>query len=77
VYLRQPDLDQGQRRISMTRSEGVDHLDMVSWTGDAIAGNCHGISCWDAGCEVARKIFAKFLPPCQPLLLHPLHLTSA
>ncbi|KAK6968887.1 hypothetical protein R3P38DRAFT_3508554 [Favolaschia claudopus] len=37
VYLRHPDLDQGQRRISMTRSEGVDHLNMVSWTGHAIA----------------------------------------
>ncbi|KAJ7900451.1 hypothetical protein B0H13DRAFT_2517977 [Mycena leptocephala] len=41
VYLWQPDLDQGQRRISMKRAEGVDHLNMASWTGNATSGDCH------------------------------------
>ncbi|KAJ7477836.1 hypothetical protein B0H11DRAFT_2281259 [Mycena galericulata] len=64
VFMRQPDLDQGQRRISMSRSEGVDHLNMVSWTGDAIAGICHSASAWDSGCEAARAILAKLhFPP--------------
>ncbi|KAJ7442126.1 hypothetical protein FB451DRAFT_1105911 [Mycena latifolia] len=58
VFMRQPDLDQGQRRINMSRSEGVDHLNMVSWTGDAIAGNCHLPSIWQAGCQIAMNIFA-------------------
>jgi hypothetical protein len=64
VYLRQPDLDQGQRRISMNRSEGVDHLNMVSWTGHAIAGDCHIPSAWDEGSKVAQEILAKLrFPP--------------
>ncbi|KAJ7934278.1 hypothetical protein B0H13DRAFT_1700536 [Mycena leptocephala] len=59
VYLRQPDLDQGQRRISMNRAEGVDHLNMVSWTGNAIAGDCHAPSAWDDGAKTAQQILAK------------------
>ncbi|KAJ7702812.1 hypothetical protein B0H17DRAFT_923154, partial [Mycena rosella] len=64
VYLRQPDLDQGQRRISMNRAEGVDHLNMISWTGHAIAGDCHNASVWEEGSKVAQQIFAKLrFPP--------------
>ncbi|KAF7372252.1 hypothetical protein MVEN_00084700 [Mycena venus] len=64
VYLRQPDLDQGQRRISMKRSEGVDHLNMVSWTGHALVSDCHIPSAWDEGGKIVQGIFAKlrFLP---------------
>ncbi|KAJ7801292.1 hypothetical protein B0H14DRAFT_2615500 [Mycena olivaceomarginata] len=42
------DLQTGQHRINMTRSEGVDHHNMASWTGHAIAGDCHIPSAWDA-----------------------------
>ncbi|KAJ7156777.1 hypothetical protein C8R46DRAFT_1294525 [Mycena filopes] len=63
VYLRQPDLDQGQRRISMTRAEGVDHLNMASWTGNAIAGDCHAPEAWDEGSKVAQEILAKLRFP--------------
>ncbi|KAF7376995.1 hypothetical protein MSAN_00117400 [Mycena sanguinolenta] len=65
VFLRQPDLDQGQRRINMTRSEGVDHLNMASWTGNAIAGDCHIRSAWQDGSKSAQEIFAqlRFPPP--------------
>ncbi|KAJ7838286.1 hypothetical protein B0H14DRAFT_2588687 [Mycena olivaceomarginata] len=59
VYLRQPDLNQGQRRISMSCTEGVDHLNMASWTGDAIAVNCHAPSAWDDGAKTAQQILAK------------------
>jgi hypothetical protein len=59
VYLRQPDLDQGQRRISMGRAEGVDHLNMASWTGHAIAADCHAPSAWDDGAKTAQQILAK------------------
>ncbi|KAF7372190.1 hypothetical protein MVEN_00078300 [Mycena venus] len=65
VYLRQPDLDQGQRQISMKRSEGVDHLNMVSWTGHAIASDCHIPSAWDEGSKIAQGIFAKLRFPPQ------------
>ncbi|KAJ7915199.1 hypothetical protein B0H13DRAFT_2456801 [Mycena leptocephala] len=63
VYLRQPDLDQGQRRISMNRAEGVDHLNMVSWTGHAIAGDCHTASVWDEVLKSRKQIFKKLRFP--------------
>ncbi|KAJ7653375.1 hypothetical protein B0H17DRAFT_1268306, partial [Mycena rosella] len=48
----------------MKRSEGVDHLNMVSWTGHNIAGDCHTISAWDDGSKIAQQIFAKLhFPP--------------
>jgi hypothetical protein len=61
--MRQPDLDQGQRRIIMKRSEDVDHLNMKSWTGHAIAGDCHVPSVWKEGCKIAQQIFAKLRFP--------------
>ncbi|KAJ7138759.1 hypothetical protein C8R43DRAFT_1131921 [Mycena crocata] len=48
----------------MNRSEGVDHLNIVSWTGHAIAGDCHAPSAWEEGCRIAQEIFAKLhFPP--------------
>ncbi|KAK7035183.1 hypothetical protein R3P38DRAFT_3312227 [Favolaschia claudopus] len=47
----------------MTRSEGVDHLNIVSWTGHAIAGDCHIPSVWDEGRKVAKQILAKLRFP--------------
>ncbi|KAJ7759673.1 hypothetical protein B0H16DRAFT_1689044 [Mycena metata] len=63
VYLRQPDLDQGQRRISMDRAEGVDHLNMVSWTGNATSSDCHSPAAWNDGADIARAIFTKLRFP--------------
>ncbi|KAJ7894401.1 hypothetical protein B0H14DRAFT_3651946 [Mycena olivaceomarginata] len=62
-HLGQLDLDQGQRCISMNHSEGVDHLNMVSWTGHPIAGNCHIPLAWDEGSKVAQEILAKLCFP--------------
>ncbi|KAF7338629.1 hypothetical protein MVEN_02089200 [Mycena venus] len=41
AFMRNPDLDQSERRLNMSRSEGVDHLSMGSFTGNLIAGSCH------------------------------------
>ncbi|KAJ7244090.1 hypothetical protein C8J57DRAFT_1556077, partial [Mycena rebaudengoi] len=56
AFMRNPDLDQGERRLNMTRAEGVDHLTMESCTGDVISGNCHAPSAWSRGCDIARGI---------------------
>ncbi|KAJ6601842.1 hypothetical protein DFH09DRAFT_1069394 [Mycena vulgaris] len=60
ALMRNPDLDQGERRLNMTRAEGVDHLTMKAWTGNAISGQCHLPSAWSKGCEAARAILHKY-----------------
>ncbi|KAJ7019090.1 hypothetical protein C8F04DRAFT_903607, partial [Mycena alexandri] len=49
AFMRNPDLEQGERRLSMSRYEGVDHLTMKSWTADLTAESCHLASAWRAG----------------------------
>ncbi|KAJ6543829.1 hypothetical protein B0H10DRAFT_1718556, partial [Mycena sp. CBHHK59/15] len=46
VFLCNPDLDQGQRWISMLHADSIDHLNMKSWTGHAITNDCHLPSAW-------------------------------
>ncbi|KAF8176876.1 hypothetical protein K438DRAFT_1607103, partial [Mycena galopus ATCC 62051] len=65
AFMRNPDLEQGQRRLSMSRSEGVDHLTMKSWTGDLTAGSCHMPSAWAAGCEITVTILKKTAVPAE------------
>ncbi|KAJ7442894.1 hypothetical protein B0H11DRAFT_1910549 [Mycena galericulata] len=56
AFVRNPDLDQGERRLNMSRSEGVDHLTMKSFTGNLIAGLCHQPGAWDDGRDIAIGI---------------------
>ncbi|KAJ7502218.1 hypothetical protein B0H11DRAFT_1989903, partial [Mycena galericulata] len=56
AFMRNPDLDQGERRLNMSRSEGVDHLTMKSFTGNLIAGLCHQPGAWDDGRNIAIGI---------------------
>ncbi|KAL0956268.1 hypothetical protein HGRIS_002424 [Hohenbuehelia grisea] len=37
IHRGHPDLDPGQRRLNMTRSEGADHLNYRVWLGDVIS----------------------------------------
>ncbi|KAF7294036.1 hypothetical protein MKEN_01449900 [Mycena kentingensis (nom. inval.)] len=62
LYLQNPDLEQAPRRLNMTRSEHVDHLNMASWTGEVTASSCHASSChapaaWAEGGERAKEPF--------------------
>ncbi|KAJ7805417.1 hypothetical protein B0H14DRAFT_3771691 [Mycena olivaceomarginata] len=59
AFMRNPDLEQGERRLSMSRSEGVDHLTMKCWTGDLTAGSCHAASAWSAGRDATLEILTK------------------
>ncbi|KAJ7031846.1 hypothetical protein C8F04DRAFT_1360484 [Mycena alexandri] len=63
AFMRNPDLEQGERRLSMSRSEGVDHLTMKSWTADLTAGSCHKAAAWNAGRDIAIGIFEKTAVP--------------
>ncbi|KAJ7817541.1 hypothetical protein B0H14DRAFT_3741875 [Mycena olivaceomarginata] len=59
TFMRNPDLDQSERHLNMSRSEGVDCLSMGSFTGDLIAGSCHLPSAWADGCDKAISLFKK------------------
>ncbi|KAL0960227.1 hypothetical protein HGRIS_011861 [Hohenbuehelia grisea] len=58
IHCRHPDLDPGQRRLNMTRSEGADHLNYVSWKGDVIAGHCNLAAAWKDGACAAEEVLA-------------------
>ncbi|KAJ6584060.1 hypothetical protein DFH09DRAFT_1028949 [Mycena vulgaris] len=63
AFMRNPDLDQGERRLNMSRSEGVDHLTMKSFTGDLIAGSCHETGAWNDGKDIAISILKNSAVP--------------
>ena len=39
IYLRNPELDPGSRRLNLTNKPGVDHVNPKSWIGDVIVDN--------------------------------------
>lgn len=56
VYSRNPDLQHGHRRLKLTRSEGVDHINRAMWKGNVIAGGCNLQASWLKGREDAIYI---------------------
>jgi hypothetical protein len=60
AFMRNPDQDQGERRLNMSRSEGVDHLTMKAFTGNLIASSCHQPSAWADGRENAIALLKKW-----------------
>ncbi|KAI0054409.1 hypothetical protein BV25DRAFT_1949134 [Artomyces pyxidatus] len=64
AFLRNPDLDPGQKRLKITRVEGVDHLNASSWKGDVISGHCDLQSAFAAGRADALTLFqSSQVPP--------------
>ncbi|EIM85735.1 uncharacterized protein STEHIDRAFT_25295, partial [Stereum hirsutum FP-91666 SS1] len=52
---RNPDLDSGQRRLKVTRTEALDHMNVASWEGDASVRNISLPDAWAAGCRAAEE----------------------
>ncbi|KAI0068069.1 hypothetical protein BV25DRAFT_1875223 [Artomyces pyxidatus] len=63
VLSSQPDLDPGHRRLSTSRTEGLDHLNVNAWHGDTIADHCDLRSCWSKGRDQAIAILQKSQMP--------------
>ena len=59
VYSRNPDLHQGHRRLNMSRSEHVDHINRDMWQGDTTVRNCNLESAWLDGRAVALSILSR------------------
>lgn len=60
---RNPDLDSGQRRLKVTRTEALDHLNVASWRGDACVGNVSLPEAWAAGRRAAEDTIRRSQMP--------------
>ena len=49
VYSRNPDLHRGHRRLNLTHSEHVDHINRNMWKGDIFVRNCNLQAAWFDG----------------------------
>ncbi|KIJ68415.1 hypothetical protein HYDPIDRAFT_81345, partial [Hydnomerulius pinastri MD-312] len=56
VLRRHPELDQGHRRLKVTRTEHADHLNPESWIGDVVANSVHLESAWREGRDQAISL---------------------
>ncbi|KAI0804565.1 hypothetical protein BC629DRAFT_1713564 [Irpex lacteus] len=64
VFSRQPHLDSGFRRLKVSRTEHIDHLNPESWRGRAIVGDVDLLSTWMQGraeaCTLLRRVHIDF-----------------
>lgn len=60
VYERNPDLDRGHRRLDLSKTIGVDHINPATWKGDTRVGGVDLYAVWNAGHEIARNIVRRF-----------------
>ncbi|KAK7434525.1 hypothetical protein VKT23_020133 [Stygiomarasmius scandens] len=56
VYERHPEWEPSPRRLNLTRSESVDHLQYANWTGDLVAGHCNLELGWRDGRADAKAV---------------------
>ncbi|KAI6008633.1 hypothetical protein PISMIDRAFT_690710 [Pisolithus microcarpus 441] len=58
VYSRNPDLHCGHRRLKLTRTEHVDHINRDMWQGDTVVRNCNLQTSWFDGRAAAISILS-------------------
>ncbi|KAM5529996.1 hypothetical protein V8D89_010026 [Ganoderma adspersum] len=58
IFARHPQLDSGFRRLKITRTEHLDHLNPESWRGSAIVNKVSLESAWTAGRVQAEALLA-------------------
>ena len=63
IYLRNPELDAGSRRLNLTDAIGVDHVNPKSWIGDVTVDNVSLQRCWQQGKVGADAFLSSVFPP--------------
>jgi hypothetical protein len=61
TYARNPDLDRGHRRLNVTDTIGVDHLNPRAWIGDTRVGNVNIPAVWAMGQAKAVEVVKEYL----------------
>ncbi|KAJ3539797.1 hypothetical protein NMY22_g4564 [Coprinellus aureogranulatus] len=67
TFARNPDLDRGQRRLSLFGALGIDHVNPRSWQGNVRVGSVALKTCWDAGRARALALLRQYLPNSFPI----------
>ena len=62
IYLRNPDLDTGSRRLKTSGVIGVDHVNPKSWVGDVSVGRVSLQACWEEGRAQAATLISSIYP---------------
>lgn len=62
IYLRNPELDSGSRRLNLTNAIGVDHVNPKSWISDVIVDNVSLQVCWEKGRDAAQTFLSSLFP---------------
>lgn len=65
IYIRHPELDSGSRRLNLTNTIGVDHVNPKSWIGDVIVDNVSLQVCWEKGRNEAQAFLSSLFPQDQ------------
>ncbi|KAJ7794193.1 hypothetical protein B0H14DRAFT_2392706, partial [Mycena olivaceomarginata] len=63
TFQRNPDLDQGHRRLKLSGALGIDHLNPKSWVGDACVGNVDLPKAWAEGAVNANNLLVEHFGP--------------
>ncbi|KAJ7442929.1 hypothetical protein B0H11DRAFT_1748755, partial [Mycena galericulata] len=63
VFQRNPDLDRGHRRLSLTGALGIDHINPESWEGNTRVGDVDLAKRWKAGEIAANALLEKYFGP--------------
>ncbi|KAJ7243487.1 hypothetical protein C8J57DRAFT_1556735 [Mycena rebaudengoi] len=63
AFQRNPDLDRGHRRLSLSGALGIDHVNPASWKGDACVGYVELRKRWDAGEVTANNLLEEYFGP--------------
>ncbi|KAF9789378.1 hypothetical protein BJ322DRAFT_1018049 [Thelephora terrestris] len=62
IFVRNPTLDAGSRRLKVTGVVGVDHLNPKSWIGDVSVGKVSLQWCWEEGRKQAAQLISSLYP---------------
>ncbi|KAJ7938701.1 hypothetical protein B0H13DRAFT_1851287 [Mycena leptocephala] len=63
AFQRNPDLDRGHRRLSLSGALGIDHVNPTSWIGNARVGDVDIPKRWEAGECAANALLEKRFGP--------------
>lgn len=62
IYARNPNLDSGSRRLKVTDTVGIDHLNPKSWVGDVSVDKVSLQLCWEEGKKQASSLISSLYP---------------
>ena len=60
IFLRNPELDRGHARLSLTAAIGVDHVNPKSCLGDLVSGSANIPALWVAARNEANKVLVQY-----------------